>query len=564
MDLLRFVLSHQTLESLMRFPGLVRSDQFSICRSNVRGYKPTSLGVLVDSAKNGEVSSICEVHVDAVCVLDRAVFLRQVEHIINFVDRVKSLDFWLLLESDILEAQAKALAALIYHHEGPIDHCQVGDKALYLFNDLNVINWTPRLIRILRYLLGQMGKWELTGFLRACGRNISVEGYIGMCWRALGGEETTEEYPELDVAYKSIISPDSRALKEAGIVSKESIMSNLARYIMISGYITPYVAYLKEAAKDSPAYPDIVKMALKYVSHLSLKIIAESEMGREMLREPKLYLPKNQVITRWYRKRVESILRDPALVKLLPENTIDWYRAVVGEYFDTSKLPQIVYLGAWQGKDFVMDIPYYSSLQGISFYDPKAARDGIIAMGYVYEKSTFNPLIRDGYRKGKFVPECQVKEGRTSSVAPEELYNRVLAYLKGETETWDPNLRSDYPTVAILRETLYISRVKFTDVRDTISDIRDGEFWSLTGDGKDYTLVSTKKQKNSDPERVRLVVRQIPGSDVPNILGRICALLELGGIVVHVLSDSCSTNILISPRSLHSAVSILEADYNIE
>lgn len=552
MDLLRLVFARQTVDSIVRFPGLLRSRVFRKIRGAILGYTPGN-DIVQDTTSIGEISKTSMSYTIPDVLLSRAIFLRDTASIVDLAGKADSLDFWLLLESDIPEAQAAALAAFVYLKQNQMGDHQMSGKVLENYNDLTSINWTPRLKFILSSLIGRGRGNELTGYLLLPSHPFSLEEYVGLCKAVLGGKEIMEYNERLSLAYTTL----TRDYTQDAYVITGSVDVKKYKCILRSGYLYPLLEKLK-----SPEY-HVVKSALKYASRLALKMIAESEEGRRLLLDMHLAFPGNLACTKWYRKRVQAIVDDTSLLKYLPEDYTGWYRIVLGEVAsDWSKFDGLNILGiAMEGGTENFDNLHklrISSLQGITFYDP----DGLLRAS-AGKTSVVDFLIRDAYRRGKYFRQFD-ESAEFHDKVPVEIYRAVLAYLKGESRTWDPSVEGQY-TIIVDKTPLYIFSIKATEIHDTLRQISDQKFWSLSRYRDEYTLVSQGPSTDPDAEKwVKLTVKGPLPFNLIGIIANISKLLADNKISVYVISDYNNDHVLINPRHLDNAIKVLETNYIIE
>lgn len=446
MDLLRLVLARQSLDSLLRFPMLVDSDAFRIQRAKILGYSSKKLDFDTPSL-HGELYSCSAMPPRYVTA--RALFLRDTETFLSVIDKVEELDFWLLLESDIPEVQAKAIASLIHLPHNTTGSHQFGEKIPMIFNDLTSINWTPRLETMMKDNI-KLPISQLAGFLRMpLGDRVQMSClyYVGLCRRTLNGEETTDAHPELENGFGMVFSNTRETHINIYGDNSQAFADRreqISKYVMLSGYLTPFTRILTDSKYRNRK---LVKSALKYASYLSLKLILSSPGGEADVRSHDLVYSQKYGMTKWYHRRVLRILEDKEVVDKLPPETVNWYRAVAGEVFEASdpcrlspnvSLPSIGIPSPDVNIWAILRSLRISSLQGISFRDPygmlmeTSTHPGSTNSGKIYQL-----LALDSYRKGRFFSGSGYYDSkREFKPAPAVTYRRVLAYLKGEAETW--------------------------------------------------------------------------------------------------------------------------------
>lgn len=125
MDLLRLVMARQPLESLKRFPNLLRSLEFLKTRHAVLGIpvkvseitypQEHVMAVAASFILNGELLSDAAGYLKSDAMMYRSLFLRQPDYYRHFSGGAgMSVDFWAPLLSGMPGVQARALALLSY------------------------------------------------------------------------------------------------------------------------------------------------------------------------------------------------------------------------------------------------------------------------------------------------------------------------------------------------------------------------------------------------------------------------------------------------------------------
>lgn len=445
MDLLRLVLAHQDITTLSKFTALFKSEQFQRQRCRVRSYEYDA-----DSTRStslaGEISQSTKLVIYYDSVLARAVFLRQPRVVAEVADHSNKLDFWLLIESGIPEAQAKAICAYMFHHDETIPKERRGTQVLKdcmdHHNDLTTVPWTPRLLQILVSL--QRGKKDsfLCGFLRLPledKNKMSWSYYIGFCQRVLDESETFDEIDELEQAYKIVSRSKSYAMKDHfkgyDVSSWETgkLLDRTRRLIIMSGYLRPLLPVLNKNSSWN-----IVHDATSYAS---LQLLKRCMVHIDISNFPEARF-KEYILSRWFRRRVELILTDEKVSKALNPSVIAKYRAIAyGEFeeeFDNLQCKLGVPVATRDSSTSWSEDMQYKSLQGISFYDSKSYVKVLESNNIRHRGSCL--LYVDAYRKGGRSNSIQVPDGTPfyrPMIDRSGRYQRILAYLKGEAETWE-------------------------------------------------------------------------------------------------------------------------------
>lgn len=441
MDLLRLVLCRQSVDGLERLPELLKSKEFRKVRSTVLDYKdPENLKCAATSA--GEVSNCSDEYMNVKYIAARAIFLRDWQHFVELDIHPMTMDFWLAIESGIPEVQAKALCVLLSQAGNP---GRTADE--YPYNDLAVIPWNERLMKIIGSIAGAGHRSEvLTGFLDIkVGSQYSSFGYsnnryVGHCQRLLNGEETLDEYSELTRLYNISFDPLLFTGTNRDVQRGDKYwQAQLCKHVMFSGYLTPFRDILEDAEKRSQ---EVEKVAVHYASYLALKIIAGTSNHLSSI----TVSPGDKIIiSRRFQNRARKIVEDGDLVSLLPERIVGWYRMIAFGEAASDDMNLRLALGM-PLLDTSNGVPIessanMSSLQGISYWDPAGL--------YCQVSDTFGPQVNpqglhnmmlpvlDGYRKG------QIKDFKSSgedairiSQEPGPMYRSILSYLREETETW--------------------------------------------------------------------------------------------------------------------------------
>ena len=445
MDLLRLVLARQSANSLLRLPRLLVSRSFRTMRAEQFGYEDLPHFIECTSS-SGELSERTIDHIPPDYIVARAIFLRDAERYLSVVGEVSKLDFWLAMESGIPEIQAKALSiyiASIKILEKGGREGKVNRDTLSSYNDLTSVPWTPRLREIIRDLLPTYHfEEEISGFLSLDmdETSMSFDYYVGVCKNFLCGKETTEEHSHLTRLYGIVTNPKSAAMKpylrkgyrptKFGDPEWQGIVS---KYVMISGYLTPFVSMIRGSTAGRSS---IEKYAVKYASHAALKMIIQGQGGFVNFVVP---CPGDQVTTKWFRDRVRSIVNDEDLMVKLPKGVVAWYHCVMLQIHGDAVYDHVIRVGIplTKNRAEIMAVKVRpDSLQGISYVDPRAVF-AQLRRWMVFSKS-FLPLGIDLYRKGTFLPEIVHGEGeRRATRVHDTMYQSILAYLRGETETWE-------------------------------------------------------------------------------------------------------------------------------
>lgn len=412
MDLLCLILAYQDIGDLLRFPILASNDRFAAVRSQVRGYPIR--GYLVESStKAGELLRGPSV-ISAAQLCARAIFVRNVEYFLFIAARTVALDFWFCLESGIPEIQAKALATFRYRS----DRRREGGN----HNDLPSIPWTERLENVVRSLPTEEENLELGGYLQVPlpGPNaVNPEYYIGFCLKRLNGRECVEEIPELTKMHRALFPRVTPGSPSYHIVIGVSIRSR---------YLTPIIPDLA-----NPLEPT-TKFAVGYASYEALKIIVTSGTVNTSL---ETYVTTAR--TNSFRERARNILLDKGLLAKLPDKVVRWYRCVVyGEHYpdlDNVSVDLGYITSPSQVPYGIRTLSVYpSSLQGITNRDPRSFILTLQNAGT--DISDGHHLSRDAYRRGEYIEPSFEEPERPIPKAPDGEYERILAYLKGEAETW--------------------------------------------------------------------------------------------------------------------------------
>ena len=449
MDLLRLVLCRQSIGSLERLPKLLASPQFTSLRAKTLEYLDEP-NVCLSASYSGELWGRAVEYIPAEYLTARAIFLRDHENYIQFSGKANTLDFWLAIGSGILEVQAKAISIYLAHMkylERKSKKGQVTRKTIHSHNDLNAIPWTPRLREVIGKLLPSS---QFTGVLSGFLLNpydfdhIDFNMYVGYCKRVLNGEETMEEIPELTRIYDIVTNPKSDAIKEFAFDCGDNPSSYtmakgdnqwqeiVSKYVILGGYLTHFMSFVKSSTRRRC----IVKYAIMYASHISLKAINE---GPQSLDFNPIPWPKRECTTRWFQDRVSAILADEELVLKLSKCIAGWYRSVVSGEYNQGLPTQSGSLGIpvtaprfYWGDTAKLPM----SLQGVSYWNPDAV---ILKMAESGVRMALKSLCLgvDSYRKGMFLVEPILCMDTRPCDAEDARYGEVLAYLRGETETWE-------------------------------------------------------------------------------------------------------------------------------
>lgn len=312
MDLARLVLSRQSLDSLQRFPKLLRSKRFRRVRVSVRGILCINYdtdGIYIrESVRHGELIRDAARFAESHKVSARALFLRDIPMYLGTA--TGKSDVYMALKSDIPEVEEFTIRR---------SRDVISQKMEYIAaGQLVEINWTPDLAdRLSNFCVGDEVK---RGFLdlvsgKPRGTRKSV-AYIRGCLLAwTGGRTITEKDAHIEENLREILSQNN--------------FIEMMDCFVESGYLYPLIGSISLFRSLDT---DVNKNSLIGLAN-SAVLWARKELfpllGTEAFQHLSDWRP--QYLTRAYIERVRSILSDVKSMSYLGSLTTNVYRIISGE-----------------------------------------------------------------------------------------------------------------------------------------------------------------------------------------------------------------------------------------
>lgn len=248
MDLLRQVLSHQTLDRLLQLPTLVRSSKFIEIRSEIINGVKLKLdfsNYVGFSSFQCELSRMLPAFRGTAVAEEEAFFQRNARAFIQFANISPGIDIWRALKTGIPEIQAKALS-LLSQMESNDEEGQVFFYGNSIYPprrvaDIQDIPWTPKLFKVVSRLIQNLREPFPDGELRDLMRGFfGIDGnfndgesyFLGTAWRHLGFQFKMERDPYLEE-----------------VMGKVSVRDHW-NILIESGYLYPFLIFTSDDYED--------------------------------------------------------------------------------------------------------------------------------------------------------------------------------------------------------------------------------------------------------------------------------------------------------------------------
>lgn len=450
MDLLRLVLARQPVDSLIRFPFLLRSRKFLLTRITVLGNREVNTENYLDSTiADGELTSLSVVKVGRIPAQARAIFLRNPGSYRHFVETDPiEIDLWLALGSGIPEIQATALSR--FRGQFPDEYQW---EVIAGYADLLDIPWTEQLRAATGTLLGsltvsppqaeptRLKLTHLAGFLGVAVDFSKIRDYIyigeyftGTVLNRLQGKEVTEKDEDIEKIARQLYVSSADTVKIY-------MATGIPKTAVSCGYLYPLIEIAKKN-KSFHGIPELYNQAALYGSETMLWELRnrDRDFNEEVFAE-------SHRVTRNHVRRYIAILESKRLdlLKRLVNMLLICTGVDVEENYKAIYLVRLnVAIPSWglPSSNRVMTRGRSRSIQSAVYYAPDIV---LKEMRY----GTRLPLMyREAYKRG--LPGNYIlKQPEPDVLSPEQrrhidsirppldpgIYERTLRYLTGEAHS---------------------------------------------------------------------------------------------------------------------------------